>query len=318
MKAVSPTGVSAWSGYVKADTPAEPQPTPTAAPTATPEPEPEPQTDPADLAPTGLSAALAEGSGVALSWSAPAEDAGSVTGYEILRAVGEGGMANLSADTASTDTTHTDATATVAGETYAYRVKAIRGENQSQSSNRAAVVIEETSEENTEDSSTEESPAGTVLLSATMTVGTFGDGDELVLGYTTVGGTLGSITDDSFELGGVDTEVQTLALSAGQLSLALSPVPTGDYVLKVDDDSFNSTGGTVDTTAGYMRSWPAASLAWSKAQEVAVELRGTSGAGQPEPASTPEPESTSDGQAPTGLSAALGQGGGVALSWDRP
>ena len=59
-KAVSPTGVSQCSGCVKAETP-EPTPTPT----------PEPRTDPVDPAPTNLTAALAEGGGVTLSWTAP-------------------------------------------------------------------------------------------------------------------------------------------------------------------------------------------------------------------------------------------------------
>ena len=40
MKAVSPTGVSQWSGYVKADTPAAPDPTPTPSPTPMPTPTP--------------------------------------------------------------------------------------------------------------------------------------------------------------------------------------------------------------------------------------------------------------------------------------
>ncbi len=132
VKSVSPTGISQWSGYVKADTPAAPDPTPTPTLTPTPESEPEPQTNPVDLAPSGLTAALAEGGGVALSWTAPAEDADSVTSYEILRAVGEGDMATLVADTASTATSYTDATATGAGETYAYQVKAIRGDDRSQ------------------------------------------------------------------------------------------------------------------------------------------------------------------------------------------
>ena len=138
VKAVSPTGVSEWSGFVKADTPAAPDPTPT--PTSTPEPEPE--MDPASLAPTGLSAAFAEGSGVALSWTAPAEDADSVTGYEILRAVGEGELAALAADTGTTGTAYTDGTATSAGETYAYQVKAIRGEDRSQASGQAQVQVQ--------------------------------------------------------------------------------------------------------------------------------------------------------------------------------
>ena len=87
VKAVSPTGVSQWSGFVKADTPAPPDPTP--APTTTPEPEPEPQTDPVSISPTNLIAALPEGSGWVMSWDAPAEDADCVTEYVILRAVGQ-------------------------------------------------------------------------------------------------------------------------------------------------------------------------------------------------------------------------------------
>ena len=45
VKAVSPTGVSQWSGFVKADTPAVPEPTATPTPTATPEPTTTPDAD---------------------------------------------------------------------------------------------------------------------------------------------------------------------------------------------------------------------------------------------------------------------------------
>ena len=132
----APPGVSQWSSYARADTPA--------APTPTPEPTPEP--DPEDLAPSGLSAKAVSDDdgvieGVALVWDAPAEDAASVTGYEILRAQGDGEMATLVADTGSTNTAHTDATATEAGESYAYRVKALRGQEESQPSNRAEAFI---------------------------------------------------------------------------------------------------------------------------------------------------------------------------------
>ena len=132
-KAVSPTGVSQWSGFVKADTPA--------APDSTLEPTPEPESTPVDLAPTNLTAALAEGGGVNLTWTAPAEDADSVTGYEVLRAVGQGEFTTLAADTGSTTTAYTDATAAEAGETYAYQVKAIRGEDRSQASGQVQVQI---------------------------------------------------------------------------------------------------------------------------------------------------------------------------------
>ena len=132
VKALRGDDVSLWSNFDRMDLPADyvPDPTPT----------PEPESTPDDQAPTGLTAALAEGGGVALSWVAPVEDADSVTGYEILRAVGEGDMATLASDTASTTTTYTDATATEEGETYAYRVKSIRGEARSQASNRVALI----------------------------------------------------------------------------------------------------------------------------------------------------------------------------------
>ena len=133
VKALRGDDVSLWSNFDKIELPSDyvPDPIPT--------PEPESTSD--DQAPTGLSAALANGGGVDLSWSAPSEDADSVTGYEVLRAVGEGEMTTLAADTASTTTAYTDATATEAGETYAYQVKAIRGEDRSQASGQAQVQI---------------------------------------------------------------------------------------------------------------------------------------------------------------------------------
>ena len=133
VKALRGDDVSLSSNFDRIDLAADyvPDPTPT--------PEPESTSD--DQAPTGLSAALAEGGGVALTWTAPADDADSVTGYEVLRAVGQGEFAALAADTASTSTTYTDATATEAGETYAYKVKAIRGDDRSQASGQAQVQI---------------------------------------------------------------------------------------------------------------------------------------------------------------------------------
>ena len=139
VKAVSPTGVSQWSGYVKANTLAAPDPTPTPTPTSAPTPEPE--SSAADQAPTGLTVALAEGGGVALSWDAPSEDADSVTGYEVLRAAGDAEFSALVSDTGSTATAYTDATATQKGETYAYQVKAIRSDDRSQASNQAEIKV---------------------------------------------------------------------------------------------------------------------------------------------------------------------------------
>ena len=124
IKAINEHGVSERSRWYHIDTPAAPEPEP----------------DPADLAPSGLTAVLTDGQ-VALSWDAPVDDAGSVTGYEILRGQGEGDPATLAADTGSAATTYTDATATQASESYTYRVKALRGQEQSQASGEAVVVL---------------------------------------------------------------------------------------------------------------------------------------------------------------------------------
>ena len=120
IKAINAAGLSEISSWVRAYTPEGP--------------------DPADLAPSSLAAELVDGQ-VALSWAAPAEDAASVTGYEVLRAEGEGEPAVLVADTGNADTTYTDAAPDDPGESYAYRVRAIRGEEKSADSNEARVQL---------------------------------------------------------------------------------------------------------------------------------------------------------------------------------
>ena len=96
--------------------------------------------DPPPTAPSGLAADFGVG-GVALSWQAPAEDAGSVTGYEILRSRGKGELTILVADTGNAATAYTDATAGGASESYAYRVRAVRGVERSADSNEARVQL---------------------------------------------------------------------------------------------------------------------------------------------------------------------------------
>ena len=99
----------------------------------------EPTPTPEALAPSGLTAAVEDG-GVALSWTAPAEDAGSVTGYEVLRGQGSAALATLAADTGNTDTTYTDSGVTGDLDGYRYQVKALRGGDASQGSNVAGVL----------------------------------------------------------------------------------------------------------------------------------------------------------------------------------
>ena len=137
VKALRGSDVSQWSNFAFIDLDQDYTP---------PEPEPASEPDPASLAPSNLTAGIVD-DGVSLSWDAPAEDADSVTGYEILRAQGEAELTTLVADTESTATSYTDTTATEPGETYAYRVKAIRDEEKSQGSNQAEVLIPHTPED---------------------------------------------------------------------------------------------------------------------------------------------------------------------------
>ena len=102
------------------------------------------QTADSALAPSNLTAELLD-SQVNLSWDAPAEDTGSVTGYEILRRPlnGKDTLGILVADTSNINTAFTDQTAHEPGVRFTYRVKALRGDVKSLESNHAYVDIPE-------------------------------------------------------------------------------------------------------------------------------------------------------------------------------
>ena len=382
VKSVSPTGVSQWSGYVKAEIPAAPTPTPT--PTLTPTPEPEPESTADDQAPTNLAAALAEGGGVTLTWTAPSDDAEGVTGYEVLRAVGQGDSTILVADTGSTTTTYTDATATDAGETYAYQVKAIRGDDRSQASGQAQVQV----------------PHDPVDLAPSNLTATLADGGgvnlswsapvedaDTVTGYEilrAVGeGELATLKDDTgnkataytdttateagetyaYKVKAIRGEDRSQASGQARGQLPHDPEdlrPTGLTVSLVENKvtlSWTAPAEDAGSVDGYeiLRRRPmegesalatlvadtestATTYTDATANEAGVRyvyrvkaLRGDDVSlwsnfdkidlpadYVPDPTPTPEPESTSDDQAPTGLSAALAEGGGVALSWSAP
>ena len=254
VKAVSPTGVSQWSSYARADTPA--------APTPTPEPTPEP--DPEALAPSGLSAKVVSGDdgvieGVALAWDAPAEDAASVTGYEVLRAVGDGEMATLVADTGSTGASYTDDTATEAGESYAYRVKALRGQEASQPSNGAEAFIPKTTPVEPEPPIAERQSGHVEVWSATLFLadigGSLGCSNDNASNACSQSGIL---TDDDFDYDGVTYTVTAITLAtAGTLEIDVSATPTedtiADLVLNVDTNNvFRLSDATV---SGSTLSW---------------------------------------------------------------
>ena len=100
------------------------------------------QSDP--TAPRNLTAGIVDG-GVLLDWDAPAENAGAVTGYQVLRrdpnndAVGV--FTAIENNTGDTATSYTDTSANQAGKSYTYRVKAWRGDALSAWSNYARVNL---------------------------------------------------------------------------------------------------------------------------------------------------------------------------------
>ena len=102
------------------------------------------QSDP--TAAQNLRAEVLPGGGMALGWDAPAEDAESITGYEILRRRpdrGEDTLLSYVSDTGSGATSYTDLDAREPGEQCVYRVVALRGSSRSGRSNFARVALPE-------------------------------------------------------------------------------------------------------------------------------------------------------------------------------
>ena len=241
--------------------------------------------DPVDLAPSDLTAAPVEGGGVNLSWTAPAEDSANVTGYEILRAVGEGDMATLAADTTSTATAYTDATATEAGETYAYRVKAVRGEERSQASGQAQVQV----------------PHDPADLKPTGLTVSLVD-NKVTLSWT-------APAEDPESVDGY--EILRRRPMEGESALATLVADTESTATTYTDATANEAGVRYVYRVKALRG-DDVSL-WSNFDKIDLPSDYA-----PDPTPTPEPESTPDDQVPSGLSAALAEGGGVALTWAAP
>ena len=308
VKAVSPTGVSQWSSYARADTPAAPTPTPAPTQEPTPEPTPEPTSEPtpepdsAALAPGNLSAAPADDGGVALAWDAPAQDAESVTGYEILRAVGDGDLATLVADTGSAAVAYADATATEPGEAYSYQVIASRGGGKSQPSNTAwafipkATVTAQPSEPRFEHAHVANT---TELWSATMTVGSRTLEGQIYYGWhfhiTTFAGD--SLTDESFTYGEDDYVFEIITVEPdGSLLVGFSQTKHGDIATKATRDkltfhvgstAFKLSEGTYGSSV-YSIKWADSGLTWAVTDTVALELT-TTDPGAPGLTATPGP-----------------------------
>ena len=96
-------------------------------------------------APSNLAAAVEKGA-VTLGWDAPAQQAESVTGYQVVRRrplEGEKDLLLVDRDTGSDATSWVDYDATEGGVRYVYRVKALRDGAVSHHSNSTGITLEE-------------------------------------------------------------------------------------------------------------------------------------------------------------------------------
>ena len=86
--------------------------------------------------------ATEQAGGIEISWSAPTEDAETVTGYRVLRKA-QGVDTSLAVMAEVTATAWVDIDATEAGQEYRYRIKAVRGDSVGRASRKATVIRSE-------------------------------------------------------------------------------------------------------------------------------------------------------------------------------
>ena len=236
VKAVNQHGASTWSNFVRADTPAAP--------------------DPADLAPSGLEVSLVENR-VTLTWDAPASDAASVTGYEILRRRpndGEAALTTLVADTGNAETGYTDDSANEPGVSYTYRVRALRDGEQSKVSNYDRIDLPDDYAQDTPEP--EEEPSPEALAPSGLTAEAAKDGG-VALSWTAPADDAGSVTGYEVLRAQGTAELTTLEADTGSTDTAYTDSGvTGDlddyrYQVKALRDGDASQGSNV---AGVLQS----------------------------------------------------------------
>ena len=83
--------------------------------------------------------ATEQAGGIEISWSAPTEDAETVTGYRVLRKA-QGVDTSFTVMAEVTATAWVDIDATEAGQEYRYRIKAVRGDSVGRASRKATVI----------------------------------------------------------------------------------------------------------------------------------------------------------------------------------
>ena len=243
------------------------------------------------LTPTGLSASSAAG-GVLLEWDAPVQDAGSVTGYRIVRRrsdVGEKRLSQLVRDTGTTSTSYLDESA-LDGGVYIYRVRAIRGGLRSAISNKATITYESPADEpapaDASDLSVPKSDAHdpvaagvSPVWSAVLTVDAYGGASPPSLGFwewsrSDVGSATGGLSERDFEVG--DSRITVAALFEyveGGLMMGLSAELPEDFVLDVDGEQFVGSESFVPRLILRGRYWwPAAPRDWQTGDQMPVSI----------------------------------------------
>ena len=288
-------------------------------------------------APSNLTAELADGQ-VTLNWDAPAEDAASVTGYEILRRrpkQGEETLTILVADTGSTATAHVDGTANEPGQRYVYRVKALRGEEKSRWSNYARIDLPkeaeepETTPEPTPEptpEAAEEPPAKPTGLSAvathdTVTLTWDAPQDDTITGYVIL-----RRNRDTDAEGEFSTLVEDTAIAAaGYTDNSVAPETPYTYRIKAINEqgvSERSRWFHIDTPAAPTPEPTPAPTPEPTPAPTPEPTPVPTSEPTPEPTSEPTPDPTPEEadeppEAPTGLSAVVSHDQ-VVLTWDDP
>ena len=287
--AVNDNGVSKWSNFARANTPAAPQPDPTPEPTPAPTPEPTPEPTPAptpEPTPEPTPAPIPEPTPEPTPGpNTPATGAPTISGTvrvgETLTADTSGisdadGLTDVSfsyqwtrndesADagiSGATDSTYTLVDAD-AGKTIKVRVSFTDGGGNPESLTSAATAAVAPAADDTEYSCP--------IVSATLTVGRVGDN----YGYQSfLNPQAGSLVPNSFVLDDVTYTVGSIETAADYFTVfgVDRKLPVG-FTLELDGAQFESSDASLASyTYGHVYTWLGRGMDWDVGEEVAVSL----------------------------------------------
>ena len=274
IKAINAHGTSDRSNWVRAYTPAAPEPSPGRP-----------------AKPTGLSTGVSHDS-VTLSWDDPRD--GTVTGYVILRrdkdVHPQGTFRTITADTGSAATAYVDASVDPERR-YVYRIKAINAHGPSDRSNwvRAYTPAAGASgpappQREIGAAAASDGAGAAPVWSATLTVGEDASLVPAASGYS-AWGLGGTLTEDMFTVGGTTYRVLVLAQQSGGLVFGLDEELESDFTLTVGDVSYAAQDGSRPEAMYTDAYWWDAhqSIDWSAGEALEVSLTVVSGPGASRP-----------------------------------